>query len=246
MTDHTTTDPALPRSAFQPSYTPEQYAAALELLRKAPETPAAEVARQTGVSSGAALKAREELGLQRHAHTTDVKGVRVRMPKSKVDQVCAALVAEPKVTDTELGERFEVDTQSVRRIRKALGLRPALERGRRHLLNVIRRMAANGHRAKSIAEELGVSTKYVVAIAGQNGITLHNDVVRNMPVGGKMDKLLEQTVLDLESSVSAARSLGLKLDVIDKLTAADYAESIGKAMHYFADLRRRLLEISNG
>lgn len=234
---------ALVEHQFKPTYTPEQWQHALDLLKADPEQSASNVSRITGITIQAALKAREYCGLTRHAAVATIAGKRLRIPQAKADAIKIDLLKETSVTDLELAARHNASPETVRNIRKALGLNPAVDRQKDKAVAIIRAMTARGERVDAIAARLKTRPVTVRALARTNGINLHNDQIRTL-ASRKVNsrRVVEQTVLDLETTADSLESLPVSFDEFGPEEIDGWVEGIDRSMKVFADLRRRLVE----
>ena len=222
-----------------------------------------EAMRKAGIKE-AHYADREVLNLRQAlwAALTHAHGYRSKAEKQSAVRTILADPEWSQMSNRAIAEKLRVDSSTVdywrERVEKpvppteepqtyvdSVGRKMRLREGFRSkekLVEEIFNMAGQGMEADQIAAKLDITRRYLISVAAKNNISL----LTRRQVGVKPSKdAMEQTILGLDASAAAIRTIGLSLSNITKEQAKDWEQSLGESIRTFNALRRKLKEFSS-
>lgn len=173
-----------------------------------------------------------------------------------VDAVRASL-AEQQVREIPTERKFTTKHGTVSTMRtENIGKRDTglkMKNGRRLVLSAgrdtqaartsqIAELAGQGHNAAQIAGAIGIDEGVVRRYAKQGGVTLP-DIRGTRRLDSR--RVIEQTVLGLESSAASLSAIPVSFDGISSDEAGEWAKVVGEALRTFRHFHKQLTEAAN-
>lgn len=113
---------------------------------------------------------------------------------------------------------------------------------REHRVKEIAALAGSGHRVSQICAKLNLGEQRVRDIARQEGIHLVDADIKTRRIDYR--RVIEQTVLDLDTSAKSLETIGVSFEGISPEEARDWAGSVADALSIFRKFHKQLLEVS--
>lgn len=109
----------------------------------------------------------------------------------------------------------------------------------------IARLAAGGHRAEQIADEIGMLPKTIREFAKKHGIKLADAQIGKV-ARINVHRVIEETVIGLSGYASGLQLIEGRVPDLSREQAAEWAASLTESLKPLVSLRKLLREVANG